>query len=177
MRATASKPDAEKPKHPPSIEQVVRKTSAFQHREWIVQRIGWVLLTLLLLAGALGLFGNGPLSHRTLGNQAATFEYERFIRKDADARWEFQLEDGAAGNQVEIAIDAAFARQFEFRSIQPTPVSTVLDGGRWVYRFDARGPAGTAVVFIVQPESLGSHSGTITVNDAAPFTLSQFTYP
>ena len=154
MRATAAKPDAgKKSGHPPAIEQVVRRTSGFQRREWIAQRIGWVLLAMVLLAGALGLFGNGPLSHRTIGNAAATFEYQRFIRKDADARWELQLMGATPRGQVEIAVDAEFARNYEIRSIQPRPVSTVLDGGRWVFRFDAHVPRGTPVVLIVESVS------------------------
>lgn len=174
--AAASKPDG-KPTHPPAIERVVRKASAFQHREWVAQRIGWALLALVLIAGVLGLFGDGPLAHRSLENEAAVLEYDRFIRNEADARWRVEIKDVAPGESVRIAIDAAFASHYEFRSIQPTPLSASIDGGRWVYQFDAGDARGTSVLFIVQAEQVGTHAGTIRVNDAPPFMVSQFAYP
>ena len=39
----------------------------FQRRSWRLQRAGWIVLSLVLLAGLLGLFGSGPLAHATVG--------------------------------------------------------------------------------------------------------------
>ena len=184
MRVTANKQSNNKTlqsrqhsRHPPSIEQVARNTTPFQRREWIVQRIGWVLLALLLLAGALGLFGSGPLAERSLDNGAARLEYERFVRSDADTRWTLTLHQPAAGGTADIAIDADFAANFEIVSIQPAPSATALSAGRWVYSFETRDSGEVPVVFIVQSRKIGRHDGTIAVADAAPFVISQLTYP
>jgi hypothetical protein len=184
MRVTASKSNNSKPphskpssKHPPAIEQVACNTSPFQRREWIVQRIGWAVLALLLLAGALGVFGKGPLADQSLSNATARLDYERFVRRDADTRWTLTLHRTVAGSTAQIAIDATLASNFEIVSIHPTPSSTALSAGRWVYSFDVRESGEVPVIFIVQPEKVGRHGGTITVGDAAPFTISQLAYP
>ncbi len=175
MRAKASKQPAREP-HPPGVEQVARNASPFQRREWIFQRVGWVLLGLLILAGFTGLFGDGPLADRTLSNEVATIDFERFVRRHADTRWELRLHRAPASG-VDIAINAAFGANFETVSIQPAPTRTSLSGGRWVYHFDLRGDGENRVVFIVQPEYVGRHAGTITVSDAPAFVLSQLAYP
>jgi hypothetical protein len=178
MRSAATrKDDKSEARHPPGLENVARNATAFQRREWIWQRVGWILLALLLLAGAAGVFGNGPLADATLDNAVASLKYERFVRRDADTRWELTLRDVPAGGTADIAIDAAFAAHFEITAIQPEPSSAFLSDGRWVYRFDIRDGGEQQVVFILQPERVGRHAGSIEVAGAPPFTLSQLTYP
>jgi hypothetical protein len=180
MRAPASKPQARPPKagaHPPAIEAVARNASRFQRREWVIQRIGWVILALILIAALTGVFGRGPLAHQKLANDTAMIEYERFVRRDADTRWELTLREAPAGGHAEVAIDAQFARNFEITAIHPEPTSTALSGGRWIYRFERQAAGEMLVVFVVQPERVGRHEGAITANDSAPFQLWQLTYP
>ena len=52
----------------------------FQRRSWIVQRVGWVMLALLILAALGGLFGPGPLSRARAGPHDGPLwvEYQRF---------------------------------------------------------------------------------------------------
>ena len=63
----------------------IEQDLSFQHREWRRERIGWVVIGLILLAGLLGLFGHHPFARAT--SQTAkgqlTVEYDRFasIRK------------------------------------------------------------------------------------------------
>lgn len=44
--------------HPPDLK--VSEDMAFQHRTWVVQRVAWAALALLLIAAMLGLFSVGP---------------------------------------------------------------------------------------------------------------------
>jgi hypothetical protein len=180
MRAPASKSQAKSSReaaHPPAIEAVARNASSFQRREWVVQRIGWALLAITLIAALTGVFGRGPVANQTQANESATIEYERFVRRDADTRWEITLRDAPPGGHAEIAIDAQFARNFEITAIHPEPTDTALSGGRWIYRFARHEPGEMLVVFTVEPERVGRHEGAITANGSAPFHLWQFTYP
>jgi hypothetical protein len=54
----------------------------FQKRLWIVQRVGWVVMGLLSLAGLLGLLGAGLFSQTKAGQPSDPLwlEYERFER-------------------------------------------------------------------------------------------------
>ncbi len=177
---STSKGHARKP-DPPDLEHIARTTTRFQKREWAWQRAGWVALALFLIAGFTGVFGAGPLAEVTLRNDSGKFDYQRFVRRHADASWEFTLSGAGAGSggggHFEIAIDAAFASNFKIANIQPEPDSARLSSGRWIYRFEVADAGGSLVVFHVQPLHVGRHEGTISVNGAEPFTLWQLTYP
>lgn len=41
----------------------IREDPAFQHRQWRVQRVGWLTIGLLLVLALAGVFGKGPASH------------------------------------------------------------------------------------------------------------------
>lgn len=41
----------------------------FQKRSWTIQRVGWVVIALLILAGLLGVFGKGIAADATAGEE------------------------------------------------------------------------------------------------------------
>jgi hypothetical protein len=53
-----------------------------QRRHWIAERVGWTVITLVILAALLGLFGSGWLSEASVGTPegALRLEYSRFGR-------------------------------------------------------------------------------------------------
>ena len=51
-------------------------------RNWRVKRVGWVVLAILVLAGAAGLFGDGPLSSTIRSANGLTLEFDRFVRRE-----------------------------------------------------------------------------------------------
>jgi hypothetical protein len=78
---------------------------------------------------------------------------------------------------VDIAIDANLGSHFEIRAIHPEPSSTALSAGKWIYSFDTRGGSDLNVEFVVLPQEMGRHSGTITVNQSPAFQVSLLVYP
>jgi hypothetical protein len=173
MRASHGKPADKQPK---SIDKIAHGATHFQRREWIVQRIGWSLMGLVILAALAGVFGRGPLANATVGNDVVTLKFERFVRRSADARWDFIVHDDAVG-RVDIGIDANLGSHFEISAIHPEPSSTALSGGKWIYSFDTRGGGDLSVQFVVLPQEMGRHSGTITVNESPPLQVSLLVYP
>lgn len=176
MPSSASHHHARKP-DPPGLEGIAAKTTRFQRREWAWQRVGWLALGLLVLAGLSGLLGGGPLADASLRNASGEFKYQRFVRRHSDSEWELTLRRGAVAGHADIAFDAAFASQFKIVGIQPEPASASLSGGRWIYRFDVGGAGESLVVFHIQPQHVGRHEGNVSVNGGEPFTLWQLTYP
>ncbi|MDI1428452.1 hypothetical protein [Polyangium sorediatum] len=62
---------------------------AFERTSMRVRRVGRALLFLFVLLAALGLFGDGPLSHARAGDASGLFvRYERFLRVDGTTRFE-----------------------------------------------------------------------------------------
>lgn len=51
----------------------------FQRREWVVQRVGWVVMAVLLVAALLGLFGPGPLSKSIAGSASGPVRAEYYL--------------------------------------------------------------------------------------------------
>jgi hypothetical protein len=176
MPSSASHQHARKP-DPPGLQRIARTTTRFQKREWALQRVGWLALGLLIVAGLTGVFGSGPLADASVQNEWGELRYQRFVRRHADASWEFTLRRGAASGHADIALDAAFASQFKIVGIQPEPSSASLSGGRWIYRFEVADADESIVVFHIQPQHIGRHEGTLSVNGAAPFAVWQLAYP
>ncbi|HVK70477.1 MAG TPA: hypothetical protein VM694_38755 [Polyangium sp.] len=62
---------------------------AFERASMRVRRVGRAVLFLFVLLAALGLFGEGPLSHASAGDASGLFvRYERFTRLDGTTRFE-----------------------------------------------------------------------------------------
>lgn len=53
-----------------------------QRREWVIERIGWAIMALILLAALAGLLGSGPLSNARIDHPGShlSAEYNRFER-------------------------------------------------------------------------------------------------
>lgn len=64
----------------------VRQNEQYQRAEWRFERIGWVLISLFLLAGLVGLLGTGPLSQTMSRSSQGLFEveYQRVTHHMAD---------------------------------------------------------------------------------------------
>lgn len=139
---------------------------------WTVQRIGWVLILLLLVLAALGLFGTGPLSHKQLEAGGNAIAYERFARYEANTALRFTAvhRNGA----VMVQIPQQYLRDFEIASIVPEPQEVQTINGYYVYRFAA--VATLQIVMRGMHQQSGTVETTILVNNM-PFTISQFIYP
>ena len=149
----------------------------FQRREWVIQRVGWALMALVLLAGMLGLFGRGPLGQRTSANAALQVEYEWLARRDSQTTWTLTPLRPPADGRYRVALDANWARHFRFHSIQPEPVSAQLEEGRWVYEFAAREMRDLPIIFHVEAQKMGRLEGSVVLNDAPPLQMALFVYP
>jgi hypothetical protein len=155
---------------------------AFQRREWRWQRIGRWILTALVLMAALGLFGNGPLSHATAGSadDAIRMEFERFIRVGATDRMvlHVRLEAGPGAAPIEVRLARAYFDGVRIHAITPPPLGIEVGPADVVVRF-ARptGITGTAtIVFEVEPLGIGRLRGTVRLPSRPPLSFSQFAF-
>ena len=168
-------PAAKTSRNQDELAKSLNETLPFQRREWVVQRIGWVLCALFVLAGLLGLFGNGPLAHRVVTNPALQIEHDWLIRRDAPTTWKLTPRAPPAEHRYRVALDANWAQHFRILAIQPEPASARLSAGRWVYEFEASDSV--PIVFHVEARRMGTLEGSIRLNDAPPLQVSQFAYP
>jgi hypothetical protein len=147
----------------------------FQRRFQRVQRIAWRLLALVPVAAVAGLFGGGVFSTVSAGGTraGATVSYERFARRSVET--ELALKLARPSGPANVAITRDFLDRYAITEVRPEPrrVATLAD--RVVFSF-AAGPRGRAT-FSLEPKTIGSGSGTVTVSGGAPVRISQFVYP
>lgn len=145
---------------------------SFFKKDIVAQRIGWVLMFLIILVGCLGVFGTGVLSMKTLKGRAGSVEYERFMRFDNETELRFRCRH-TAGN-LTLSLPLAYLQCFRIEDIIPEPSTSELSNERMIYHFTSSGKA--EVRMAVKPGKTGNITGTVVLN-GEPLQLSHFVYP
>ena len=54
---------------------------SFQRSEWRIQRAGWIVWSLVIIAGLIGLLGSGPMSHKETAatDGSLKIDYDRYL--------------------------------------------------------------------------------------------------
>ncbi len=152
----------------------------FQRREWLVQRVLWVVCALVIVLGVIGLFGGGPISSvkHASGDDTVAVEYHRFVRHDGRASLTFRVDAShASGQEVEVWIDQRFLDRVQIENVSPQPASVRSDDDRMTWVFET-GDGSDALIatFAYRPQAIGrirgeAGSGTSTVD------VGQLAYP
>jgi hypothetical protein len=154
----------------------------FQQREWRVQRLGWWLLSLFVLAAALGLFGHGPLSRGRAGDRSAPIrvQYERFVRLGASSRITLQVLSPvqAAGRERVLRINREYFDRVRFERVIPEPTTVDVGPVDALLHFAApvadTGP--WTIVLEVEPLRAGRLVAVFGGGDGPALTVTQFAY-
>ena len=152
----------------------------FQSRQWTVQRMGWAVMALVVLAAVVGVFGNGPLANATARSSDGAYqvEYARFARHRAPTSIRVVLQQGAAGSEARVALDRGYADGMQVEEVYPEPETVEVGANEVVYTFKlATEGSGATVVFSALFEDMGRNGGTVTLEGHPPVRLSQFVYP
>lgn len=152
----------------------------FQRREWRMERAGWVALSSLVIAAAVGVFGDGPLSHASASDASGQLvvRYERFVRASVSSELHVQVASSAA-NSGEIAMwaDPAYLRDVEVSSIVPEPTRVEQVGRRIRYVFAvAPGPEPSEITLRYKPAHAGRLHGSFGVSEGALVAVRQFAF-
>jgi len=165
--------------HPPDLE--ISHDLAFQQRTWAVQRIGWVMMLLFVVAAAVGLFSVGPLSWTQTRDPEGliALEYERFGRYMAPTTLRLRLEPSATSrDRVAVRMNRALTEDLEIQHIRPAPerMTASPDGMRFEFDIAARGEPAN-ITFSVRPQSIGRLRGEVGLIGHEPARPSLFVYP
>lgn len=153
----------------------------FESRWWRVQRIVWVILVLILLAGVAGLFGHGPLSEATAHPPRSQLRvrYDRLARRETPSSLKLRLEKAAlASGLVRIRLNRALLDHMQLKQIVPTPLESepLADGARFVFRTDPSRES-AVIIFIENPATPGFVEAEVCVEGAEPVRFRQFVFP
>lgn len=150
---------------------------AFERRAWRVQRVGWVLMALLLVAAGAGAFGGGPLAHAETSAAGLTVEYERFFRNGGDCLLELRIDTSGEG-EARVWFARDYLEQLELVDVLPEPERVESDERVVRMTFAAiEGRDQLNVRLRARPRTVGRVEGAIGVEGAGQVQLSHLSYP
>jgi hypothetical protein len=153
----------------------------YQNREWRVERIGWIILALLVLAALLGILGKGPLSKAIAGSQDGPLwvEYQRFVRHRSPTELIVRIEaDAAQEGRIHLQLNQEFVQKAQIQRIDPEPDQEQVAMDRITYVFQVgEGAAPVQVIYRLEMQSFGLLSTPIGIVDGPEVSINQFVYP
>ncbi|MDC0740438.1 hypothetical protein [Polyangium mundeleinium] len=149
---------------------------AFERTSMRVRRVGRAVLFLFVLLAALGLFGEGPLSHATAGDASGFFvRYERFTRVDGATRFEIRPRAQSSAAPRRLFLSASLFERGHIEHFVPEPSLVEIHADRSAITFP-RVEAGASSCSSCAPRAPVS-SASPSVRRAALRSLSLFVYP
>lgn len=151
-----------------------------QQVTWIVERVGWALMGLVVIAALAGLFG-GPTTREDVRDESGRLlvSYQHFQRHldPTDVRLTV---DTRGQSLFEITIDQDLAKLLDIRTIMPTPLEIQAHDGGLLMKFaaspESEQPAQIAITGV--PTRSGKVSGRIgLLGESATAQLDIFIYP
>jgi hypothetical protein len=158
----------------------VSENIRLQRRFWVAERIGWGVLTLIVLAALLGLFGTGPLDRATAvaATGALRADYPRFARIQSPLSVTLRFEPPAGQARAQIWLEQSYLDAIDLKRITPEPESAVLGADRLTYVFALGEEAGQRTVKIqFEARGPGYLEGRMGVVDAGEVNIGHFFYP
>jgi hypothetical protein len=145
-----------------------------QRRFWMVERVGWVVLTLIILWAAAGGAGGGPLSQTRLQGAGVELGYDEFTRRGArtpiELRW-----PAASDRELTVSLDGAFVdrMKLDFYLHGLSPVRS----GQTVTLSLGRPTEPGRLVFNAHPVEFGTSSSEIRIGGQPIGRISVFVFP
>ncbi len=150
------------------------------HRSaWRVERIGWTVMALILVATLLGAFGDGPLSRARAGSAALSVEYDRLVRSSSPTQYRFRVSPAQAEQgRLRLRLDQSLVDRMELESIVPQPEHQTAgpDYAEFVFRL-APGERPVTIDMRYRPATFGRQRGSISVAGRDAVAIDQFVYP
>lgn len=154
---------------------------AFEKREWVFQKIGRVMMGLLIVAALLGFFGAGPLSLTELTSSEGAFSatYERFGRRGATTNLTLDIAGNVAENgKVDVWISSDYLDHMQLDGITPNPDQVAAADDGEIYTFLVEEPSDPLTVnFNFTIDSMGRQSGRVGLRNGDLVELTHFFTP
>lgn len=146
---------------------------------WRVQRVGWVIMLLIVIGGLLGLFGNGPLAEDRARAEGLTLDYDRFARHGAASSLRVEVRPEAVrGDTLKLWITRDFIDGLKLESVVPEPASVETRGDLLVFAFAHPEPPGpTRITFNVRPDEYWTQRARAGIDGGGSLSFRQLIYP
>lgn len=157
----------------------ISEDMAFQRRTWLVERIVWILLGLVLIAALLGFFGGGgPAASAETSTEDGnlSMQYERFLRLESPTQ--LRVVARPFGTTLRLWLERDYVEAIEITSIVPEPHRVEAAEDRYTFEFPLTASAETATVFFyIEPRKAWNLTGRLGLDGGAELMLRQLVYP
>jgi hypothetical protein len=152
----------------------IDRPEVFLKRERLAQLIGTGVLSVFVIAGVAGAFGNGPLSTTRVQDGNVTLTFERFTRQTFRTELEISIQ-GLTGEAQEIRIPRDFLRNVEMLETRPAESLKRLEDDSAVFEVPvANGNASLELLYV--PKSFGVLHANIAAGSAPGARIRQIVY-
>jgi hypothetical protein len=144
----------------------IEQDLAYQRKAWKVERVGWVVMTLLVVGALLGVFGAGLLSRgqRSDGSGRLSLSYDRLARHEASSVLTLEVGDPVTEGLLEVSIDRGFLAGVELEQLLPEPDHARAAGDRVVLSFRTEPQTRPSVItFFFRPVEIGRRHARLSV--------------
>jgi hypothetical protein len=138
------------------------------------QLVGFGMLWLLVLLGALGVLGNGPLNGAVSQQEGVRVEYERVLHLRASA--EFRIAASPVGPRLRLEIESIDPAELELEPLVPEPTAQLLTARGAVFDFAARSDE-IQIALRETPRRIGLRKVRILVDHGEPVWIRQLILP
>jgi hypothetical protein len=156
----------------------VRDDTTFQRRVWLGERLGWVVLSVLIIAGLFGVFSNGLASSATVTSPDGSLRvtYERFERKTARGHFTIRIAHADA-QEMRVRLSQAFVETHVIESLYPTPLRSSAGERGLELTFAPTAEGDVSIYLAARAQRFGVLSTTVEVEGGARVALWQLIYP
>jgi hypothetical protein len=140
----------------------IEKFISQQQKEWFIFRIAWALMGLVLVAAALGLFGNGPISKQTYAAPGLEITYQKFMRVNNESELYIRVQDQDLSRETTIGINNDYLKKVKVFQVVPQPVAVEIRDNTLLYRF--RYVSDGFISFYLSPRQMGSQPLELTIS-------------
>jgi hypothetical protein len=168
-------------KRPESGDLELKQDLEFERRSWTTERISWAVGAIAVLAALAGLFGSGPLSKTTAGEQGGPLwlEYSRFGRFRAPLMVRVHIGPNAVQQgPVRLQLGRHYLENVQIEGVTPPPEQVEAGPDYLTYVFAVSEPSrSTAVTFFLTADQIGRQRGCVGLVEGPTLCFRQFIYP
>ena len=152
----------------------------FQQREWRMERIGWVIMLLIIAAGLLGLLGGPGLLSSTSAVSGDSLEvnYERYLHLLEATSLELRVVPEQGQDTIRVWLSQSYLEDMLIEAIMPEPENVQTGADRTIFSFALAEPVQEMRInFQVSADRPGSKAGAAGIEGGQSIELSQVVYP
>lgn len=146
-----------------------------------MQLVGWAAMLGVLVLGALGLFGDGPLATRRTASPDGKFRvtYDGYQRSGASTLFEVTIEDAGLGRTARICPDRRFLDVWRLRHTEPGFLRAVEvdDGLCWEFAYEGRNDRVRMQIYVQPRDAAVSSEGALRADGERSVSVRAMVWP